>query len=174
MNKVIKKNRLFFIVILLHLLEFSFFISIAYDSSCFSFRCIVKSTILTIPVFFDIIKENPIMGLFLIIITIAYIIIPIFFKNKSLYIYIDILIFSLLSVEFIVMCNILFSLNFLFGFIHTLFFVCICIFRIMQYKKKSIFYSEWRVSTKCLSSGSLAIRSFSRSMISTTSNFICR
>ena len=28
------------------------------------------------------------MGLFLIIITIAYIIIPIFFKNKSLYIYI--------------------------------------------------------------------------------------
>jgi len=88
MNKVIKKNRLFFIVILLHLLEFSFFISIAYDSSCFSFRCIVKSTILTIPVFFDIIKENPIMGLFLIIITIAYIIIPIFFKNKSLYIYI--------------------------------------------------------------------------------------
>ena len=143
MNKVIKKNRLFFIVILLHLLEFSFFISIAYDSSCFSFRCIVKSTILTIPVFFDIIKENPvIMGLFLIIITIAYIIIPIFFKNKSLYICIDILIFSLLSVEFIVMCNILFSLNFLFGFIHTLFFVCICIFRIMQYKKKSIFYSE--------------------------------
>ena len=143
MNKVIKKNRLFFIVNLLHLLEFSFFISIAYDSSCFSFRCIVKSTILTIPVFFDIIKENPvIMGLFLIIITIAYIIIPIFFKNKRLYIYIDILIFSLLSVEFIVMCNILFSLNFLFGFIHTLFFVCICIFRIMQYKKKSIFYSE--------------------------------
>ena len=126
---------------LLHLLEFSFFISIAYDSSCFSFRCIVKSTILTIPVFFDIIKENPvIMGLFLIIITIAYIIIPIFFKNKSLYI--DILIFSLLSVEFIVMCNILFSLNFLFGFIHTLFFVCICIFRIMQYKKKSIEVSK--------------------------------
>ena len=143
MNKVIKKNGLFFIVNLLHLLEFSFFISIAYDSSCFSFRCIVKSTILTIPVFFDIIKENPvIMGLFLIIITIAYIIIPIFFKNKSLYICIDILIFSLLSVEFIVMCNILFSLNFLFGFIHTLFFVYICIFRIMQYKKKSIFYSE--------------------------------
>jgi len=143
MNKVIKKNRLFFIVNLLHLLEFSFFISIAYDSSCFSFRCIVKSTILTIPVFFDIIKENPvIMGLFLIIITIAYIIIPIFFKNKSLYIYIDILIFSLLSVEFIVMCNILFSLNFLFGFIHTLFFVCICIFRIMQYKKKSIEVSK--------------------------------
>ena len=143
MNKVIKKNRLFFIVNLLHLLEFSFFISIAYDSSCFSLRCIVKSTILTIPVFFDIIKENPvIMGLFLIIITIAYIIIPIFFKNKSFFIYIDILIFSLLSVEFIVMCNILFSLNFLFGFIHTLFFVCICIFRIMQYKKKSIEVSK--------------------------------
>ena len=124
MNKVIKKNRLFFIVNLLHLLEFSFFISIAYDSSCFSFRCIVKSTILTIPVFFDIIKENPIMGLFLIIITIAYIIIPIFFKNKSLYIYIDILIFSLLSVEFIVMCNILFSLNFyLLLYIHYFLFV---------------------------------------------------
>ena len=81
------------------------------------------------------------MGL-LIIITIAYIIIPIFFKNKSFFIYIDILIFSLLSVEFIVMCNILFSLNFLFGFIHTLFFVCICIFRIMQYKKKSIEVSK--------------------------------
>ena len=97
MNKVIKKNRLFFIVILLHLLEFSFFISIAYDSSCFSFRCIVKSTILTIPVFFDIIKENPIMGLFLIIITIAYIIIPIFFKNKSLYIYRHIDIFFIVS-----------------------------------------------------------------------------
>ena len=118
------------------------FISIAYDSSCFSLRCIVKSTILTIPVFFDIIKENPVIMGLLIIITIAYIIIPIFFKNKSFFIYIDILIFSLLSVEFIVMCNILFSLNFLFGFIHTLFFVCICIFRIMQYKKKSIFYSE--------------------------------
>ena len=127
---------------LLHLLEFSFFISIAYDSSCFSFRCIVKSTILTIPVFFDIIKENPVIMGLLIIITIAYIIIPIFFKNKSFFIYIDILIFSLLSVEFIVMCNILFSLNFLFGFIHTLFFVCICIFRIMQYKKKSIEVSK--------------------------------
>ena len=142
MNKVIKKNRLFFIVNLLHLLEFSFFISIAYDSSCFSFRCIVKSTILTIPVFFDIIKENPVIMGLLIIITIAYIIIPIFFKNKSFFIYIDILIFSLLSVQFIVMCNILFSLNFLFGFIHTLFFVCICIFRIMQYKKKSIEVSK--------------------------------
>ena len=127
---------------LLHLLEFSFFISIAYDSSCFSLRCIVKSTILTIPVFFDIIKENPVIMGLLIIITIAYIIIPIFFKNKSFFIYIDILIFSLLSVEFIVMCNILFSLNFLFGFIHTLFFVCICIFRIMQYKKKSIEVSK--------------------------------
>ena len=83
---------------LLHLLEFSFFISIAYDSSCFFFRCIVKSTILTIPVFFDIIKENPvIMGVFLIIITIAYIIIPIFFKNKSLYIYRHIDIFFIVS-----------------------------------------------------------------------------
>lgn len=97
MNKVIKKNRLFFIMNLLHLLEFSFFISIAYDSSCFSFRCIVKSTILTIPVFFDIIKENPIMGLFLIIITIAYIIIPIFFKNKSFFIYRHIDIFFIVS-----------------------------------------------------------------------------
>ena len=92
MNKVIKKNRLFFIVNLLHLLEFSFFISIAYDSSCFSFRCIVKSTILTIPVFFDIIKENPVIMGLLIIITIAYIIIPIFFKNKLRYLFSYILI----------------------------------------------------------------------------------
>ena len=97
MNKVIKKNRLFFIVNLLHLLEFSFFISIAYDSSCFSLRCIVKSTILTIPVFFDIIKENPVIMGLLIIITIAYIIIPIFFKNKSLYIYRHIDIFFIVS-----------------------------------------------------------------------------